>query len=663
MQLSRARIKNFRSLRDVVVAFDAHTAFIGGNGAGKSSILKAIERFYSTAKTLDSDDYFGRDQSLTVEIEVTFSDLTAEELDVFHTRVRDDQLTVTRIFDATPTSGRYFGSVPRNPDFAAIRAIAAATPKRAAYIALRATQGYEDLQAATSVAQADEGMIKWENDHPDKLVLGADDGQFFGFQNASRGALQRFTSFVFVPAVRDASADAADAKNSAIGRLLEIIVRSSILQRSDIAKFKEDVNLRYRELTSAENMPELGQLAGKLTTDLKELYADAAVGLVWQNAQDMQVPLPNADVVLSDDGFGGPVDRQGHGLQRAFIFTLLQQLARASVDLSTPAPEGGEQGGEDLAADDPPKQALAPSLILAIEEPELYQHPTKQRHFSEVLRALSNGTLPGADGRTQVAFASHSPMFVSIPNVDEIRFLRRVGCEGYDFKQCELRALDLATVASKLETALQKAAGSFTAASLAPRLHILGPELAEGFFADAVVLVEGRSDKAALLGAAAVMNQSFGRAGIAVIAAEGKPNLDRPLLIFKELGIPTYVIWDCDGDKKGGSPEQNLCLIRVLDPAADHKAPPTGTAVAATYAHFADTLEGTLKAELTEAGFHGALTSACGHFETSVGRDAQKSPEVMKRLLLDANEAGYTSATLENIIRTIWLTLKGITLP
>jgi len=134
-------------------------------------------------------------------------------------------------------------------------------------------------------------------------------------------------------------------------------------------------------------------------------------------------------------------------------------------------------------------------------------------------------------------------------------------------------------------------------------------------------------------------------------------------LIFKELGIPTYVIWDCDGDKKGGSPEQNLGLIRVLDPTADHKVPPTETAVTATYAHFADTLEGTLKAELTEAVFHAALTSACGHFETNVGRDAQKSPEVMKRLLLDANEAGHTSATLENIIRTIWLTLKGVTLP
>jgi predicted ATP-dependent endonuclease of OLD family len=33
MQLERAHIKNFRSLRDVEVFFGAHTALIGGNGA------------------------------------------------------------------------------------------------------------------------------------------------------------------------------------------------------------------------------------------------------------------------------------------------------------------------------------------------------------------------------------------------------------------------------------------------------------------------------------------------------------------------------------------------------------------------------------------------------------------------------------------------------
>lgn len=45
----------------------------------------------------------------------------------------------------------------------------------------------------------------------------------------------------------------------------------------------------------------------------------------------MPVPRPVADVFLIDEGFGGPVDRLGHGLQRAFIFTLLQHLTRSAI--------------------------------------------------------------------------------------------------------------------------------------------------------------------------------------------------------------------------------------------------------------------------------------------------------------------------------------------
>ena len=94
MQLTHARVKNFRSLRDVSVSFGAHTALIGGNGAGKSSILKAIDKFYSNAKTLDPDDYFGRDITIPVEIELTFSDFNPQELDTFESRVREGRLTV-----------------------------------------------------------------------------------------------------------------------------------------------------------------------------------------------------------------------------------------------------------------------------------------------------------------------------------------------------------------------------------------------------------------------------------------------------------------------------------------------------------------------------------------------------------------------------------------
>ena len=213
MLLERARIKNFRSLRDVEVSFGAHTALIGGNGAGKSSILKAIEKFYSTAKNCDPDDFFGRNQEQPIEIELTFHQLTIQETAAFGDRVRDGKLLVTRIFDGSPTSGRYHGVVPQNADFVTVRAHSAAAPRRAAYSALRENNPlYADLPTAGSAAAVDQALLEWEANHPGQLVLLPDDGQFFGFQNNSRGKLQRHTSFVFIPAVREASADAADGK-------------------------------------------------------------------------------------------------------------------------------------------------------------------------------------------------------------------------------------------------------------------------------------------------------------------------------------------------------------------------------------------------------------------------------------------------------------------
>jgi len=655
MQLVQAKIRNFRSLREVTVAFGAHTALIGGNGSGKSSLLKALEKFYGSQKSLDADDYYGRDVEKPVEVELTFGNLTAEEAGAFESRVRDGRLTVTRVFDNTSASGRYHGVVPSNPDFATIRSIGAAIPKRTAYNDLRAGNAkYADLPAVTSAPQVDEALRVWEEAHPGELMLARDDGQFFGFQNASRGALQRFTSFVFVPAVREAATDAADGRGSAIGRLLEIVVRSAILQRKDIAEFQQQINARYRELTSPKNMPELGDLAGRLTTDLRQVYADAAVGLAWQEGKDLPVPMPNADVTLSDDGFGGPVDRQGHGLQRAFIFTLLQHLARAT---HIEAERSGAGGAGEVEGHEPKPPAQAPALILGIEEPEVYQHPTKQRHFAAVLRGLSTGTLPGADGRTQVAFASHSPMFVSMANVGEIRFARRAECEDGDHKQCELRALDLDEVAHKLAVASQKPPETFTAATLAPRLHILGPELSEGFFADGVVLVEGPSDRAALVAAAHALNQNFESAGIAVLPVVGKNNIDRPLLIFRELGIPTYPVWDCDGPDQAA---ENLKVLRAADPGPDHQAAPLTTEVTAQYAHFEVNLEGILRAELGGEAYDKVLKAACEQFGAPLGRDAQKNPEIMKRALESAKAGRAISPTLEAVVRAIWRALKNV---
>ncbi|PPJ42328.1 MULTISPECIES: AAA family ATPase [unclassified Pseudoxanthomonas] len=648
MQLLRARIKNFRSLRDVSIDFEAHTALIGGNGAGKSSILKALEKFYSTSKVLDQDDYFGRDITLPVEIELTFGALSAGEQETFESRVRDGTLTVSRVFDGTASSGRYYGSTLQNPDFSAIRAIGGATEKRSAYKALKeGTAAYAELPSVTSAGQIEAFLQEWELAHPDSLALLRDDGQFFGFQNAGRGALQRHTSFVFVPAVREASLDAADGKSSAIGRLLEIVVRSAILQRKDVQAFQEEVTARYRALVAPANMPELGELANRLTGDLKSLYRDAAVGLTWRDVADIAVPLPAADVSLSDEGFGGPVDRQGHGLQRAFVFTLLQHLAKTSHQ--TPATE--EETTEETGQTTP---LAAPSLILAIEEPELYQHPTKQRHLASVLRGLSTGSLPGATGPTQIIFGSHSPMFVAMERANEVRLARRLKSADSKFKHAHLTSLSLANVASRLEKANNKAPGTWTAATLTPRLHILGTELSEGFFANGVVLVEGRSDRSALQACARLLGLDFHAAGIAILPVEGKLNLDRPYAVFTELEIPTFLVWDCDLNKK--EPVANTALLHLADAHAKYDEP-LSTRIAKNYAYFEDTLESTLILELGNDLHSQCLGEACEPFGLTPSRETHKIPEVMHRVLTCAKDKGTSSPTLEALVNAIWLHL------
>jgi hypothetical protein len=328
-------------------------------------------------------------------------------------------------------------------------------------------------------------------------------------------------------------------------------------------------------------------------------------------------------------------------------------------------PEEADQPAEEEGQPANLQAPHVPNLIVAIEEPELYQHPTKQRHFSAVLRGLSKGALPGAEGPTQIIFGSHSPMFVSLGHANEVRLVRRVDCDDSDYKQCHQKALSLTDVAHALAAAWQKPEADYTAESLAPRLHILGTELAEGFFANGVVLVEGRSDKAALSAVARMLGVNFEAEGIAVLSAEGKTNLDRPALIFRELGIPVFLIWDCDGGKKEKDRmiPHNLALMRIAHPEANVTEAPTGDVVGDNFAHFSDTLESKLHEELTDDIYTECLGQACDPYGIPPSNETTKIPDIMFGMLKLARDKGHSSPMLEELVRAIWRHLCGQEIP
>jgi hypothetical protein len=99
-----------------------------------------------------------------------------------------------------------------------------ATERRNEYVRLRDTGGiYADLPAAPrAAAELDPLMAAWEVAHRDHCAMARDDGRFFGFTNVANGALQRATSFVFIPAVRDVAADALDSRGAVIAKLRNV---------------------------------------------------------------------------------------------------------------------------------------------------------------------------------------------------------------------------------------------------------------------------------------------------------------------------------------------------------------------------------------------------------------------------------------------------------
>jgi putative ATP-dependent endonuclease of OLD family len=659
MILKAAHIKNFRSARDVQVSFEKQTAILGANGAGKSTILKAIDRFYGSSTQVSLDDFFGRNVDEPIEIALTFANFSPEETALFRSRIFQGDMTVVRVFEAKGgrDSGKYFGLTSGHAPFQAIRRAESATAQKSQYSALKIANEalYETLEPIRRADEIEGQLLAWERSHPELCEQVRDDGQFLGFTNVGNGSLKKSTSFVFIPAVRDAGPDALDGRGSAIAKLMELVVRNAIQKRAEIQEWQEGVSAKYRELTDPDNLTELGDLAEALTNTLKTLYDETSVSLTWKPSPDFEIPMPTALVALQDAGYQAPVELQGNGLQRAFILTLLQHLAMAAIlqENVTDEPIHGSGVVTTLTAN-VPTIPIIPALILAIEEPELYQHPTKQRHFAKVLSLLSEGTLPGVVTKTQVIFASHSPYFVSMDRFSQVRLARRSANQDNGAKECILRESHLAEVLQMLERSRQIAPGTWTIESLLSRLHIVTPELSEGFFADVVLLVEGESDKAALRAAASTKKIDLEALGVAVLQAGGKNNLDRPAAIFKALKIPVYVVWDCDRKPSTIEDEaSNRALQRLLG-VDEANIEAAISRLTDSYACFEGTLESTLIKEFGEAQYSTAIASALNQFGLREKKDAIKAAPVMHHVLSTLEAVGLRSNTLDGIIeRTI----------
>ena len=548
MKIKSIRIENFRSFQDEIITLNAYSCFVGPNGAGKSNVLSALNVFFqektssSTDTTkLTDEDYFGKNTDKTVRITIIFGDLsTKAQADLSH-YVRQGQLVVTAEAEFDPNTGRgqvlYYGQRSAMPQFAGFFDASKRGEKapQLTEIFAELRERFPGIENARSKDDREKALQAYEAEHPEdcKLIPSQDD--FYGVN--STGKLAPFVQWVYIPAVKDASEEGEESRNSALGKLIARAVRARTSFDDEIQDLKADTLAKYQELLD-RNQAGLDEMARALEKRLATwAHAGARLEAQWlfDTNRSVVVQQPIAGIKTGEGDFRGSLARMGHGLQRSYLFALLQELADSD------APD-------------------APTLILSCEEPELYQHPPQARHLADVFETL-------ATGNNQIIITTHSPFFVSGDGFENVRLVRRPTPNAGSV----VRALTFQSLCDRIRRALgedpQRPSGGLVA-----KIHqALQPGVAEMFFSQIPILVEGLEDVSYITTQMHLSGlwSDFRRLGCHLIPVHGKNKLIQPLAIARELGLPVFVVFDADGDiddknKRTQHEKDNRPLLALL---------------------------------------------------------------------------------------------------
>ena len=641
MRIRKVEVYNFRALRNSSLNFSSTTALLGENNSGKSAFLLAIDLFFSSSPKVDKKDFSDENVSEPIDITIHFGDFTPYDHEEFQSNLLDDELVITRRFSLQDVAenGRYFVSARVNPDFSKCRAEEGKAKKRDLYAELRKQLGEPvELPKEKNADEIEGFLLAWEEKNKGALKV-QKVAAFKGWTNVAAGKLKQKTSYVLIRAVQDAATDIQQSKSSQVRNLIDTIAKQTIENDKKFKNIMEVANKEISEITDPKNVPILADISKGLTTILDDYYKNSEIIATWQPIQSLQPSFPSAYIEVKNNDFVAGLDGVGHGLQRAVILTVLRYMA----DHRALEESAGKKFSEPQS-----------DLILAIEEPEIYQHPTKQRLFRKLLHRLAEGFNAETGIRVQTIFVTHSPLFVSVSDCEGVRIVRGVNEGG--MKNVNVSEISLDSCAKRCADVAGKGPEeAWSGAMFGAKLHTFGTELAEGFFGRCTVLVEGVGDQAVLQAWYEVNGRDPHAEGIVIGEVGGKNNLDRPIVIFEELRIPCYWIFDNDeSDNKKGKTQSAASnrRLQLLGGVSKDGCVDWPVGRFSRFTSWDSNLEKYVRDKVGDVAFQNAAAECAAHFAIDVDT-CLKFPASAERMLLQLRGGGASFAELDEIIAAV----------
>ena len=517
MKISRLKIHNYRSIRELEMKCENIVVLLGPNNHGKSNILSAMEYAFSTSSKPTEEDFCAfRGSDRTLWAEFAFHELTAQEKTTFRRYLKSDgSISIRKTARITETGAveiSYNGYVEEpSEDWLKESAVKQLTTREA--IAGTPLGDLVPSSGKLSQDQVREAQRAYIEAHREELQFSnqLENGPLLGLKTVAGGTLP---DFYLIPAIRDL-ADETKVKNTTIfGKLLNRAVREMAESDPRFRGLRDELERLVGALNKThdnqQDRPEqLVALENSLQTELAH----------WGVNVEIEVVPPVIEKIFElgtnlhlDDGVKTLAEQKGHGLQRAVIFALVRAWANALR--SAPKSEGAIL-----------PRAASESIIFAMEEPELFLHPHAQRRFARAIRQISESP------EHQVLICSHSPYFINLDHYKDICIVTKaIPADGTSIRQCTEELFE--------ENSADQRKKRFHMANW------INPDRGEMFFAKRIVFVEGETEKV-LLPYLAEKLTCFDQE-VSIIDCGSKHNLPLYIRIANAFKLPYVVIHDED---------------------------------------------------------------------------------------------------------------------
>jgi len=450
MKLSAFILRNYKIVGDDPVSIDIDNivVLIGPNNVGKSTVLDAYEAFASSGTVRELSEFHNESIDNPITIEGVFTELTDEDLDVVghvwkHTSTEYGEcIRVRWSWEAPGQKGIKYSWDPIKSDWK------------------KGGMGGWDTLIASRI--------------PFPLRVRPDDS-----------ALDREKQIttIMTAAVKAALKDDSGKAAKAVAEIEALAKDLSSHVQSEIDEACNAVEARLEQVFSGHQV-EFVAAAGKFEPD--KIIGDGS---------HIRIKPPGLE--------GIPLNRQGTGIQRAFLWSALGALA----DLGHLKKVGAEN-----------------PRILLIDEPESFLHPSAIRSARENLYNIAELK------NWQVIASTHSPILVDVskPHTSIVRVDSPTPGESRVFQTDKV-------IFDEDERTMLK------------MIRTCNPVVNEFFFADKVILVEGETEQVVL--SWLLESNTDITENIHVVNCIGKANIPLFAKILNQFRSPYVVLHDSDKPK------------------------------------------------------------------------------------------------------------------